>query len=75
MYVVSEITGKRYATVDECVADEKEYNRARKEKNKMRLNKAWDDMIAAMDTFANIAEEVDEDSGAELKALLEIIKS
>lgn len=74
MIIVSEITGKEYKTVNECLAAEAEYNRAQKEKEraeaerKAKLEKAYDEAIAACEKYldlAGIKVEFDEDEDEE----------
>lgn len=74
MIIVSEITGKEYKTVNECLAAEAEYNRAQKEREKAeaerkaKLEKAYDEAIAACERYldlAGIKVEFDEDEDDE----------
>ena len=78
MYVVSEITGKKYPTVEACVADEKKVEAERKiaeraEKEK-KLDAAWDELVGAVEKFASIAEEIDPNIVVNIKPLIRLMK-
>ena len=78
MYVVSEITGKKYPTVEACVADEKKVEAGRKiaeraEKEK-KLDAAWDELAGAVEKFASIAEEIDPNIVVNIKPLIRLMK-
>lgn len=46
MYIVSEITGKRYDSVEECEAAEKEYNEKKEKKNQLK-----EEAVVAMQNY------------------------
>lgn len=79
MYVVSELTGKRYATVDECARDERAYRdkkeaeRIEKEKLQKKFDEAWEGVIKALDNFAKVANEVEPNS-SDVKELINLLK-
>ena len=75
MYVVSEITGKRYATVDECVADEREYVRKQDAKKLERLDNAWKKVINAAEEFYVVVAEIEPERTEEIEMLLRVMKS
>lgn len=80
MYVVSEITGKRYSTVEECQVDEIRYNREKAEKERKRkedqerLDKAWNGITKAIDNFISIAQEIDPNSCEDLKDVIQYLR-
>lgn len=57
MYILSEITGKEYKSVDECLADEKEFLRKQEEEEKAKkahdeeVAKAYDEAVAACERY------------------------
>ena len=78
MYVVSEITGKRYKTVTECEVAEKQYleqkKRAEDKEKREKLDKAWEKVVEAMDNFIEASEEVNSKSASEIKPLVELLR-
>lgn len=82
MYVVSEVTGKRYATIEEAVADERmilaeEAKREEEEREKKmaELDKAWEELFFAMDKFITAAEKVDPKMVVEVKPMVQFMKT
>lgn len=78
MYVVSEITGKKYATVAECKEDEKIYIAKRKAaetaKMEAELDEAWENVVKAVDNFIEAAERINPDQVADIKAVMKLMK-
>lgn len=73
MIIISEITGKEYNTIEECVAAEKEFLEKQEAAEKIRqareeeLNKAYEEAIAACDRYFELAGmdvEIDEDDNS-----------
>lgn len=73
MIIISEITGKEYNTVDECIAAEKEFLEKQEAAEKIKkareeeLSKAYDEAIAACDRYFELAGmdvEIDEDDNS-----------
>ena len=71
MIIISELTGKEYKTVDECIKAEKDFLKKKEEEEKAKkayeeeLDKAYHDAIAACDRYLKlrgIEIEEDEDS-------------
>ena len=71
MIIISELTGKEYKTVDECLKAEKDFRKKKEEEEKAKkayeeeLDKAYHDAIAACDKYLKlrgIEIEEDEDS-------------
>ena len=82
MYVVSEVTGKRYATIEEAVADERmilaeEAKREEEEREKKmaELEKAWEELFFAMDKFVTVAEKIDPKMVVEVKPMVQLMKT
>lgn len=78
MYVVSEITGKRYSTIEEAEADEKrifaQKEAEEKAKKMAELDKAWEKVVSSTDEFVKIAEEIDPRIVVDVKSILEMMK-
>lgn len=57
MIISSELTGKRYKTVEECLEAEREFLRKEEEKKKAKeaqqaaIDKAYDEAVAACDKY------------------------
>lgn len=71
MIIISELTGKEYKTMDECLKAEKDFRKKKEEEEKAKkayeeeLDKAFHDAIAACDKYLKlrgIEIEEDEDS-------------
>ena len=71
MIIISELTGKEYKTVDECIKAEKDFLKKKEEEEKAKkaheeeLDKAYHDAVAACDRYLKlrgIEIEEDEDS-------------
>ena len=82
MYVVSEVTGKKYPTVEACIADERKVEAERKAQerakadaeNMKRLDDAWDKLIESMEHFVNVADEINPEIVEDVKPLIRIMK-
>lgn len=82
MYVVSEVTGKKYATMEEAVADERRIlaeeakrEEEEREKNMAELDKAWEELFFAMDKFVTAAEKVDPKMVVDVKPMVQLMKT
>ena len=71
MIIVSEITGKEYKTVDECLKAEKEFLRKKEEEKKAKeeyeaeLDKAYNEAMAAFDKYLKLRGiEIEEDENS-----------
>ncbi len=71
MIIVSEITGKEYKTVDECLKAEKDFRKKKEEEERAKkaheeeLNKAYHDAIAACDKYLKLRGiEIEEDENS-----------
>lgn len=71
MIIISELTGKEYKTVDECIKAEKEFLKKREEEEKAKkaheeeLDKAYHDAIAACDKYLKLRGiEIEEDENS-----------
>lgn len=71
MIISSELTGKQYTSVEECLKDEKKFLDAKKQKeeaekaHKEELDKAYEEAVAACERYfelAGIKIDIDEDS-------------
>lgn len=57
MIISSEITGKTYKTVDDCLLDEKKFLKKKEEEEKAKkekqeaIDKAFDEVVAACDKY------------------------
>ena len=82
MYVVSEITGKKYPTVEACIADERKVEVERKAQerakvdaeNMKRLDDAWYEFIESMENFISIAEEINPEIAEDVRPLIQVMK-
>lgn len=78
MYVVSEITGKKYPSVEACLADEKKVKSRQEEEKKQRqlkaLDAAWDEVVKAVENFTALAESIDPNSVSDIKPLISLMK-
>ena len=54
MIISSELTGKTYKTVEDCLAAEKEYRREEAERAR-KLDKAYEEAIAACNRYLELA--------------------
>lgn len=70
MIISSELTGKQYKSVEECLEDEKNFLRKKEEEKKAKeehekaLNKAYEEAVAACERYfklAGIEVDMDED--------------
>lgn len=80
MYVVSEVTGKKYSSWDEAVQDEKkvleEQARKRQEDADMKaMDKAWDEIISSIEKFISLAEKYEPTLAAEVDNVVQILKT
>ena len=71
MIIVSELTGKEYKTVDECLKAEKDFQKKKEEEAKAKkareeeLDKAYHDAIAACDKYLKLRGiEIEEDENS-----------
>lgn len=71
MIIISELTGKEYKTVDECLKAEKDFLNKKKEEEKAKkaheeeLDKAYHDAIAACDKYLKLRGiEIEEDENS-----------
>lgn len=71
MIIVSELTGKEYKTVDECLKAEKDFRKKKEEEEKAKkaheeeLDKAYHDAIAACDRYLKLRGiEIEEDENS-----------
>lgn len=71
MIIISELTGKEYKTVDECLKAEKDFLKKKKEEEKAKkaheeeLDKAYHDAIAACDRYLKLRGiEIEEDENS-----------
>ena len=71
MIIVSELTGKEYKTVDECLKAEKDFRKKKEEEAKAKkvreeeLDKAYHDAIAACDKYLKLRGiEIEEDENS-----------
>lgn len=71
MIIISELTGKEYKTVDECIKAEKDFLKKREEEEKAKkaheeeLDKAYHDAIAACDKYLKLRGiEIEEDENS-----------
>lgn len=71
MIIVSELTGKEYKTVDECLKAEKDFRKKKEEEEKAKkareeeLDKAYHDAIAACDKYLKLRGiEIEEDENS-----------
>ena len=57
MRIISDVTGKEYKTVEECLAAEKEYREAElvKKAHQKELDEAYDAAMAAIDHYFDVA--------------------
>ena len=78
MYIVSEITGKKYATVAECKEDEKVYILKRKAEEKARLttelDEAWERVTESIENYIEVAERIDPETATDMKTMLRFMK-
>ena len=78
MYIVSEITGKKYATVAECKEDERIYIARRKSEEKAKLtaelDEAWEKVTDSIENYIEIAERIDPEAVADMKTILRFMK-
>lgn len=82
MYVVSEITGKKYPTVEACIADERKIEAERKAQerakadveNIKRLDDAWYELIESMEHFIDVADEINPGIVEDVKPLIRVMK-
>ncbi len=78
MYIVSEITGKKYATVAECKEDERIYIAKRKSEEKAKLavelNEAWDKVTESVENYIEVAERIDPEAVIDMKGVLQLMK-
>jgi len=80
MYVVSEITGKKYATVEQCKQDEhefiakKEAEQKKKATEKQRVDAAWVEVTKAIENYVKVIDEVDASLSTELKPFVELMR-
>lgn len=78
MYIVSEITGKKYATVAECKEDERIYIAKRKSEEKAKLNaelnEAWEKVIESVENYIEVAGRIDPEAITEMKGVLQLMK-
>lgn len=81
MYIVSEITGKRYDTIEEAQRAETEYikkrdaERAVKKKLEKELDDAWNEVIKAIDKFLEIGNKIEPGVSNEAKGLIDLMKT
>lgn len=71
MIIISELTGKEYKTVDECLKAEKDFLKKKEEEEKAKkaheeeLDKAYHDAIAACDKYLKLRGiEIEEDENS-----------
>ena len=71
MIIISELTGKEYKTVDECLKAEKDFRKKKEEEEKAKkaheeeLDKAYHDAIAACDKYLKLRGiEIEEDENS-----------
>ena len=71
MIIISELTGKEYKTVDECIKAEKDFLKKKEEEEKAKkaheeeLDKAYHDAIAACDKYLKLRGiEIEEDENS-----------
>ena len=71
MIIISELTGKEYKTVDECLKAEKDFLKKKEEEEKAKkaheeeLDKAYHDAIAACDRYLKLRGiEIEEDENS-----------
>ena len=71
MIIISELTGKEYKTVDECLKAEKDFLKKKEEEEKVKkaheeeLDKAYHDAIAACDRYLKLRGiEIEEDENS-----------
>ena len=71
MIILSELTGKEYKTVDECIKAEKDFLKKKEEEEKAKkaheeeLDKAYHDAIAACDKYLKLRGiEIEEDENS-----------
>lgn len=79
MYVVSEITGKKYPSVEACLADEAKVKSRQEEEEKRErqlkaLDVAWDEVVKAIENFTALAESIDPNSVSDIKPLISLMK-
>ena len=78
MYIVSEITGKKYATVAECKEDERTYIAKRKSEEKAKLaaelDEAWEKVTDSIESYIEIAERIDPEAVTDVKTMLRFMK-
>lgn len=78
MYIVSEITGKKYATVAECKEDERIYIAKRKSEEKAKLaaelDEAWEKVIESVESYIEVAGRIDPEAITEMKGVLQLMK-
>lgn len=71
MIIISELTGKEYKTVDECLKAEKDFRKKKEEEERAKkaheeeLDKAYHDAIAACDKYLKLRGiEIEEDENS-----------
>ena len=74
MYVVSEITGKKYSTVAECERDEMEYQKKAESQKRETAEQAWAEVVEAIEKYVTALDEIDSRLTLDIKPFVELMR-